>query len=268
MALIAVASAKGAPGVSTAALAIAAVWPRRSLLAEVDEAGGDLVYRHAADTGQPLDPRIGMLSLALAGRRGLPPALVWEHAQRLNGGQEALLGLASPEQATAWQGTWPLLGRALAALGDADVIADMGRIGPRSGPAEMLPMASLILLISGTTAEEIAALRERIAALAARLSPNGAAGPPIAVLLVGPKREHVKVAAGVNQLLLRQQLPASVITCLPLDALGAAQLAGRKGGRVEKSELMRAARHAVANIAGRYRLGIPDRPQHVQEVRS
>ncbi|MEV7177826.1 hypothetical protein [Kitasatospora sp. NPDC093679] len=266
MALIAVASAKGAPGVSTTALAIAAVWPRRSLLAEVDESGGDLVYRHAADSSQPLDPRIGMLSLALAGRRGLPPAVVWEHTQRLNGGQETLLGLASPEQATAWQGMWPLLGRSLAALGDSDVIADLGRIGPKSGPVDMLPMASLILLVARTTTEEIAALRERIAALGARLSPNGTGGPPIGVLLVGPKREHAKVTADVNQLLLRQQLPAFVLGCLPLDTSGAAQLAGRKGGRVEKSELMRAARQITAAVASRYRLASTEQANVTQVV--
>ena len=45
MALIAVAADKGAPGVTTTALALAAVWPRPVLLAECDPAGGDLVYR-------------------------------------------------------------------------------------------------------------------------------------------------------------------------------------------------------------------------------
>ena len=45
MALIAVAADKGAPGVTTASVALAAVWPRPVLLAECDPAGGDLVYR-------------------------------------------------------------------------------------------------------------------------------------------------------------------------------------------------------------------------------
>ena len=48
MALIAVAADKGAPGVTTTALALAAVWPRPVLLAECDPAGGDLVYRFPA----------------------------------------------------------------------------------------------------------------------------------------------------------------------------------------------------------------------------
>jgi hypothetical protein len=42
MALIALAADKGSPGVTTAAVALAAVWPRRVRLAETDPAGGDL----------------------------------------------------------------------------------------------------------------------------------------------------------------------------------------------------------------------------------
>ena len=40
--LVAICSAKGSPGVSVAALALASVWPSRVVLAECDPAGGDL----------------------------------------------------------------------------------------------------------------------------------------------------------------------------------------------------------------------------------
>ena len=83
MALIAIASDKGAPGVTTAALALAAVWPRPVLLAECDPAGGDLVYRFPAVGGGHLDPRRGVLSLAVVARRGMQPQQVWEHVQKL-----------------------------------------------------------------------------------------------------------------------------------------------------------------------------------------
>jgi len=84
MALIAVAADKGAPGVTTTALALAAVWPRPVLLAECDPAGGDLVYRLPAADGGRLDQRRGLLSLAVAARRGLQPHQAWEHTQKLN----------------------------------------------------------------------------------------------------------------------------------------------------------------------------------------
>ena len=73
MALIAIAADKGAPGVTTACLALSLVWPRPVLLAECDPAGGDLVYRLPAAGGGQLDPGRGLLSLAVAVRRGLGP---------------------------------------------------------------------------------------------------------------------------------------------------------------------------------------------------
>ncbi|MFD5610536.1 MinD/ParA family protein [Kitasatospora sp. NPDC127060] len=263
MALVAVASAKGAPGVSTVALAMAAVWPRRSLLAECDQSGGDLVYRHKAENGRDdLDPRLGMLSLAVAGRTGISPATVWEHAQRAHGGLEVLLGLASPEQCGAWQGMWPALGRGLVAIREADVIADLGRIGPASPGLDLLPMASLVVLVARTTTAELAAVRDRALALSERLGRNGG-GPPIGVLLIDDKRHHAKVSADVNRYFLDQQVPAEVFGCLPIDNSGAAQLAGRKSGKVEKSELVRAVKHVVANIHGRYGVGAEQAPTPV-----
>src|SRR5581483_7650817 len=86
MALIAVTADKGAPGVTTASVALAAVWPRPVLLAEADPAGGDLMYRLPAASGGQLDPGRGLLSLAVAVRRGLEPGQVWEHTQKLQGG--------------------------------------------------------------------------------------------------------------------------------------------------------------------------------------
>src|ERR1700716_52006 len=85
MALIAIAADKGSPGVPTACVALAAVWPRRVLLAETDPAGGDLVYRSAAAHGGVLDPNTGLLSLAATARRGLAAEQLWDHAQPLSG---------------------------------------------------------------------------------------------------------------------------------------------------------------------------------------
>src|SRR5260370_41902593 len=97
MALIAIASDKGAPGVTTAALALAAVWPRPVLLAECDPAGGDLVYRFPAVGGGHLDPRRGALSLAVVAPRGMQPPQVWEHPQELHGRRDGLAGVTHRE---------------------------------------------------------------------------------------------------------------------------------------------------------------------------
>src|SRR5213082_2278010 len=122
MALIAIASDKGAPGVTTAALALAAVWPRPVLLAECDPAGGDLVYRFPAVGGGHLDPRRGVLSLAVVARRGMQPQQVWEHVQRLHGGLDVLAGVTNAEQGAGLSLLWGPIGKALASMPLADVI--------------------------------------------------------------------------------------------------------------------------------------------------
>lgn len=182
MALIALAADKGSPGVTTAAVALSAVWPRRVLLAETDPAGGDLVYRSAAAHGGPLNPNTGMLSIAATARRGLVPDQLWDHVQPLSGGLEVLVGLGIAEQAAGLAGLWPTLGRAFAQLADspnapADVIADCGRISGDTPAVELFPHAALVLLLSRTEPEAIARVRDRAAALSAKLhgGPRGAA---------------------------------------------------------------------------------------------
>ena len=128
MALIAVAADKGAPGVTTACIALAAVWPRQVLLAECDPAGGDLACWLPAAGGGQLDPGRGLLSLAVAARRGLRPGQVLEHTQKISGGLDVLAGVVTAEQGTGLELLWGPVGAALAQLPGLDVIADCGRI--------------------------------------------------------------------------------------------------------------------------------------------
>lgn len=262
MALIALAADKGSPGVTTAAVALAAVWPRRALLAETDPAGGDLVYRSAAAHGGPLNPNTGMLSIAATARRGLVPDQLWDHVQPLSGGLEVLVGLGIAEQAAGLAGLWPTLGHAFAALGDspqapADVIADCGRVSGETPAVELLPHAALVLLVSRTEPEAIARVRDRAAALSARLhgGPRGAASlatPLIGVLLVVDPGHAGKISAQVNDMLVHAQTGARVVGALADDPTGADQLAGRKRGRLDKSLLVRSARKVVADLHQQY----------------
>src|SRR6201996_7081313 len=144
MALIAIAADKGAPGVTTTALALAAVWPRPVLRAECDPAGGDLVSRLPAADGGRLDPRRGLLSLAVAARRGLQPHQAWEHVQKLNGGLDVLTGVTNADQGAGLNLLWGPVGRLLAANAQADVIADCGRLGV-DGPIYALPAGAALI---------------------------------------------------------------------------------------------------------------------------
>ncbi|WEV27255.1 hypothetical protein OYE22_20150 [Streptomyces sp. 71268] len=258
MALIALAADKGSPGVTTAAVAIAAVWPRRVLLAEVDPAGGDLVYRGSAAHGGPLDPNTGMLSIGATARRGLVPDQLWDHAQPMLGGLDVLVGLGSSEQSAGLAGLWPMLGRAFAGLGDspdgpADVIADCGRVGADAVAVEMFPYASIVLLVAGTEPEQLARVRDRAAALSARLhgGQRGAAQlgtPLIGVLLVADVGSASRLVGQVNDMLVAAQAGARVVGVVARDTSGADQLAGRKRGRLDKSLLIRSARKVVGDL--------------------
>jgi hypothetical protein len=262
MALIALAADKGSPGVTTTAVALAAVWPRRALLAEADPAGGDLVYRSAAAHGGVLDPNTGLLSLAATARRGLAAEQLWDHAQPLSGGLEVLVGLGSSEQAAGLTGLWPTLGRAFAGLaespnGAADVIADCGRVSSDSPTHELFTQAALLLLVSRTEPEHLARVRDRAAALSAKLHGAhrgaGALGyPPIGVLLIVDPGQSAKVAGQVNEMLIASQVSARVVGTIAYDPAGAEQLAGRRRGRLDKSLLIRSARQIAADVPGRY----------------
>src|SRR6266702_8439110 len=104
--LVAVASLKGSPGVTTFALALAARWPTgpgdggssagaRCVVVEADPSGGDIATRFDL-AGSP-----GLVSLAAAARRGDDPGLVWRHAQALPGGLPVVAAPPGADQARA-----------------------------------------------------------------------------------------------------------------------------------------------------------------------
>ncbi|WP_432109237.1 hypothetical protein [Streptomyces sp. AA1529] len=264
MALIALAADKGAPGVTTTAVALSAVWPRRALLAETDTAGGDLVYRSPAADGRPLDPNTGLLSLAATARRGLAAEQLWDHTQRLSGGLEVLVGLGSAEQSAGLAGQWDTVGRAFAHLAEsphpqlaADVIADCGRIGPEAASVALLPHAALVLLVARDEPEQIARVRDRALALTARLHGAGHTAGPLAqpllgVLLVARTQGATKTAGQVNDMLVASRAGARVVGVLAHDTLGAEQLAGRRRGRVERSLLVRSVRKIATDLHQQY----------------
>jgi MinD-like ATPase involved in chromosome partitioning or flagellar assembly len=152
MGVIVLGSAKGSPGVSTTALALAAAWPgeTRPVVVEADPAGGDAMLRF----GMRESP--GLVSLAAASRRvGLTGSLVREHAQRLNGGVEMVLGPVEAAQCTA---TLDALGPAWteAELDGAQLLVDCGRLLAPSGTAFLLAGADAVVLVSGGSVEALA----------------------------------------------------------------------------------------------------------------
>jgi MinD-like ATPase involved in chromosome partitioning or flagellar assembly len=251
MALVAVAADKGSPGVTTTAVALGAVWPRRALVAECDPAGGDLAYRLPGQGGTPLDPNHGLLSLAATARHGLEPARVWEHVQVLNGGLEVLVGVSTAEQSSGLGSLWGGLGQALARMPEADVVADCGRLGPGAPTLPLLRHAAVLLLVARATVDSVAHARDRLAALAGRLGDGGVAGPALGMVLVTPPRESGAAAEQVGEVLRAARLPAEVLGTIADDPKAARLLSGRWTGRLGGSLLVRSARQLAAGLHAR-----------------
>jgi hypothetical protein len=256
MGLIVVAADKGAPGVTTTALALAAVWPRAVLLAECDPAGGDLAYRFPAAGGARLDPRRGMLSLAVAARHGLQPGQVWEHTQKLYGGMDVLLGVTNAEQGTSLSMLWGQLGRVLAGVPQADVIADCGRLGTDGPVTDLLAEASEVLLLTRAEVGEVIRLRDRAVALAAAVEKRGRRGFTADVVVIADQKNFKAELAEVAQALSQGRAPARVVGGIVSDSRGAGLLRGQWGGKLDKSLLIR----SVRDIAGQLVAVMPPQP--------
>jgi hypothetical protein len=251
MALIAVAADKGAPGVTTTALSLAAVWPRPVLLAECDPAGGDLVYRLPAADGGRLDQRRGLLSLAVAARRGLQPQQTWEHVQKLNGGLDVLTGVTNADQGAGLNLLWGPVGRVLAGNAQADVIADCGRLGVDGPHYDLLAEASLIVLVTRASLGEVVRLRDRAATIAAGLRKRNRPGLQSDVVVIGDYRHFRTSLAEVSEALSQVSAPARVVGGLADDPKGAELLRGEWGGKLDKSLLIRTARDIAEGLVAR-----------------
>jgi len=183
MPLIALASVKGSPGVTTTCFALAAAWPSpRRLVIEADPAGGDL------GPWLGLPPAPGLPGLAAAARHDHSSGLAWRHAHELAGGLTLVVGPAGAEQAgaclAALAGNAGTIFAALAA-GPETVIADCGRLDPGSPALAIAAHADMTLLMVRPRVSELSHLALRAGGLSRAergwpccWSPTPAAGPP------------------------------------------------------------------------------------------
>lgn len=248
MPVVALAAAKGSPGVTTLSVALAGLLPAPALYAELDPAGGDLWLRHRDADGRPVDPDRGLLSLAAASLRG--PASAADHLQVLAGGLPVLPGLTSAEQAAGLGPAWTGVEAALAAL-PGTVVADLGRVATVAAAPPVLRSADVLLLVARTDVVSLAHLRDRVRAVAdARGGRRGATGDAasaatgVGVVLVAPARERSAVT-DVQRLLDAAALPARVLGAVADDAKGARLLAGEGHGSPGRTLLVRSVRGLV-----------------------
>lgn len=226
MALVALASVKGAPGVTTAALVLGASWPvdRAVVVAELDPAGGDIGARH----GLPVEPSV--VTLAAAVRRTRTHAVLIDHCQELAGGLRVLVGSPAP---TEMRSAIDLIVSdlpALACASETDVIVDCGRLessttrvsgsdaetAQGSSLRRVLARSDVVLLVSRA---QLADLSHVEAWLPALRSLND----HVALLLVGPLRWRAEE--------IESELGVDVRGHLPQDPAAADLVGGRPGRR-------------------------------------
>jgi len=243
--LVALASAKGSPGVTTTARVMASVWPGGAVLADADPAGGDVAFvARSAQGGGPLDPDRGLLSLAVEARRGVEGVSLDPHLQVTDGGLPVLAGIARPDQVAGMGPVWPAVGSVLAAH-PGDVVVDVGRLSVGSPVLPVVAAADALVLLVRPRVEAYAHLRERLAWLASL----GTAGafPSVGVAVLTDARDS-RSSRELADLLAHSGLAVPVIGTVAEDPRAADVIGGRKDRPVARSLLVRSVRQLTTVV--------------------
>lgn len=239
MSLVAFFSAKGAPGTTTAAMLVAALWPRRALLVDADAAGGDVALRLPGPDGRPLELTTGMLGLLPLARRALGPAQLLAQAQPVLGGGEVIAGLSGPEQAGAAGPVWASLAEAFAGLDAHDVVLDLGRLAATSVVLPLAARADLAVLVLRDSVSGVFTARSRLRALLPALTDATGAGPQLGVIVSGESERNCAGAASV----IAAEFPrVRYFGRLAWDPAGARLFDGEPVARPERTLLVRSGR--------------------------
>ncbi len=237
-------AAKGAPGVTTTVLALAARWTslRVPMVIEADPAGGDLVAwlspQSADGSGARETP--SLVQVAAASRSGLSRLELLQNVQHLPGpGQvRAIVAPSSPFAAsTALRSlTASGLGAVLAAPSDLDLLVDVGRLDAASPTLEIVAAVGAVTLVVRSTVAGVLHTRELARSLQAM-------GIRSAVLVIGDRPYGpVEVADAIR---------ADILGVLPEDPVGARALNGEATSprSLSRSRLLRAAGDLAVALA-------------------
>lgn len=270
---LALVSAKGAPGVTTSALLLTALWPSPACLLEADPAGGDLRFWQNSIDGAPLRPDLGMVSLLAAYRAGAgadhisgPDRSMLAHCQQLPGGLPVLVGAGSPAQHTALGPCWPLLTASLQDSGqdplavvagaarDVAPIVDAGRLLPDEHQSRLLTAMSLVLVVCRPTISSVAHTRDALASLRAQ-------GVEAGVLVIGTPTEATQTQDALGLTTSGGSAVLSPVYQLPDDPAAARSLAGDWTRKLDRSPLVAAGRRLAAELHSQLHSSL-DRPMN------
>jgi MinD-like ATPase involved in chromosome partitioning or flagellar assembly len=228
-------SARGAPGVTTSALLVAASLPA-GVVVEADVDGGTLAVRY----GLGREP--GLTTLAAARKTD---AEAWRHHAQLAGSVPVVVGPDSPASAEAlWARAGTTLVRSLEQA-TATIVVDAGRLQDNEMAKAVLPSADLVVVLAEPKAEHLVGLSHRLAQIR-----DG--GTPVAVVTVGDGPYRPADIA--------TQLDVEILGSLPADRRAAAILGERGGSHrvLARTSLARASRDLAEAIRARTGLSTAD----------
>ncbi|MFV2196726.1 hypothetical protein [Nocardiopsis sp. LOL_012] len=212
---VALFSLSGAPGVTLAAMALAAVWPeeRGAVLVEADASGGDIgVWRRLPSSPGLTDLAAALRHGASGGYDGGGPA---GHTQALPGGLPVCPAPASADRA---DGAVRLLAQNAGSLAATDgpvTVLDLGRLAPRSATAHLAAHADAALLVAQDDLAQLRRLQESAAHLFETL-------PGLRTVISGGDRSTTEISDAVGM---------PVWGRLPADPKSAAFLRGERNLR-------------------------------------
>jgi hypothetical protein len=258
--LFAICADRGAPGSTTAALALASARGLPAIVVEADPYGGDLAIRLRPDGKHPLAATPTVLSVA-AGRSTerprVPPSTpmrpldLWRSgAHELSERVRVVPGFMSAEQAAAV--SWPALASVLG-LQTVPVFVDVGRIHTGSPSMPILTVADAVIAVCRGDMGSVHHLVERLEALAPAVAERTGRTPMFLPMVVAPNQHGSQLAQSVSQLLGASAVGPAVryVSWLAWDPSACALL--ENGGDpwqkpLRKSPLMTSARTALRQV--------------------
>jgi hypothetical protein len=246
--VVALVSAGGSPGVTTAAIALALTWPAEVIVAECDPGGGDVL---AGLLAGHVPAGRGLMEHAIEAGRDRQSAAMGLGTQLLPLddalGKTLLPGLTDPRQAVGLAPSWSAVAASLAAQ-RADVIADCGRLDAGAGqPTAVIEAAQVVALVLRPTLRQVWSARSRVEMLTQLLDGTDR----LVLMLTGPGTHAARDVA--------QALQVRVAAVLPRDVRTAGLLSDGTGARrrLRTAPLMRSATIAGAEL--RHFTGAPIR---------
>ena len=180
----------------------------------------------------------------------MQPQQLWEHTQKLHGGLDVLAGVTNAEQGAGLSLLWGPIGKVLASLPQADVIADCGRLGADGPLYDLLAEATTVVLVTRVHVADVIRLRDRSVAFAAAAQSRGRRGFGVGVVVVADHKKFRASLAEVQHVLTQANAPATVLGGIAHDTKGADLLSGEWGGNLDRTALIKTAREVAKQLAG------------------